>query len=180
MYKYFRSGLFIVILVFYLIRIVNVIEIEFDMDLEEENLFNVQKYQNYGEKKDVVMAMIKDHGIFVTTHQQHTSRLFHKFLEFHLSVLGLETKDSTERNVRLPNAICPPNLDLFSLKPWAKHDLQLASLTFLALMFKSLKKKSIIFAWWPILLPCRPCHINPCKSSIFELVNHSDVEIRER
>ena len=146
MYKYFRSGLFIVILVFYLIRIVNVIEIEFDMDLEEENLFNVHKYQNYGEKKDVVMAMIKDHGIFVTTHQQQTSRLFHKFLEFHLSVLGLETKDSTERNVRLPNAICPPNLDLFSLKPWAKHDLQLASLTFLALMFKSLKKKSIIFA----------------------------------
>ena len=153
------------------------------MDLEEEKFFSVQNYEHYGEKKDVLKAMIKDHGIFVTAHPQQTNRFFHKFLEFHLSVLGLETKDSTEgnfRNVRLPNAICPPNLDLSSLKPWAKHDLQLASLTFLTFMFKSLKKKSVIFAFWPILLPCRPCHINPCKSSVFELVNHSDVEIRER
>ena len=45
---------------------------------EEEKLFSVKNYEHYGEKKDVLKAMINDHGIFVTDHPQQTNLLNYK------------------------------------------------------------------------------------------------------
>jgi hypothetical protein len=100
--------------------------------------------------------------------------LVHKFLGFSMSILNLELKTGTS----MPSAtISPAKLNMSSLKPRDSHELKLASLRLLSNLAKCVKK-SRLFAFWYVFLP--GCAVNPCKRGILELVNHPDVQIRER
>ena len=144
------------------------------MAMQEETLFNLT---DNCDREQSLKNIVDQQKSFVIKNPKRSGEIIHKFLEFHLSALGLQLKESTEwPNVRLPN-ISPPNLDLTSLKPRAEMEVKLASLNFLITLVKSVKK-SRVFAFWYVFFP--KCAFNPCKSGIFELVNHPDPQVREK
>ena len=125
---------------------------------EELRLFVVEDKPDFGE---AIKATIGIQTTFVMDNPKRSGEIIHKFLEFHLSVLGIESKDPSElphARAGLPNSICPPDLGISKLKPRIESDLKLTSINFLTLLVKSVKK-SRVFAFWYVFFP--KCTFNP-------------------
>ena len=147
-----------------------------NMDEEEEDLFVIP---DDGDLVINVRKKIVKQEAFITSHKPvKNGELLHKFLGFHLGVLGIDIKIGKDHtSIKTSHSVCPMDINLASLNPRLCLELKIESLQFLLKLFKN-TKKSRVFAFWYVLLP--NCVFNPCKKGVLELINHTDQQTRER
>ena len=152
-------------------------EISSAMDEEEEELFTLPPIE--GELVINIRRLISKQEAFITSHTSaKNAELIHKFLGFHLGVLGLDIKvGKNQSTIKTSHSVCPLVINLSSINPRQSLELKVESLQLLHKLFKH-TKKSRLFAFWYVLLP--NCVFNPCKKGILELINHTDQQTRER
>ena len=148
------------------------------MDTEEdEGLFTVSKDGDL--LLNINSALEKQEAFLSSQDLSKRHDLVHKFLGFHMGLLGLPVKDGQHQTpIRTTHSIHPVSFGpLTSLTPSAISDLKIRCLQTLCLLFKK-SRKSRVFAFWYVLLP--DCAFNPCKKGILELVLHRDFDLREK
>ena len=146
------------------------------MEEEEEDLFVIP---DDGDLVINVRKKIAKQEAFITSHKPvKNGELLHKFLGFHLGVLGIDIKIGKDQtSIKTSHSVCPMDINLASLNPRLCLELKIESLQLLLKLFKN-TKKSRVFAFWYVLLP--NCVFNPCKKGVLELINHTDQQTRER
>lgn len=140
-----------------------------------EDLFSVGQEGNSAE--NLKNAIGRQSEFVDTQSPAKNGELIHKFLGFHMGIMGLDLKVGVDRpSMRNSHSISPIQVDLSSLNSKTLVELKVESLKLLQKLLKH-TKKSRIFAFWYALLP--KCAFNPCKNGILELINYPDQVVRE-
>lgn len=146
------------------------------MDEDEDELFHVPS--NGDLALNIKKLLAKQETFISSKSPLKKPDLFHKFLGFHMGLLGLRVKQGLHHMpIRTNQSIHVNAHDFSTLSSRVACELKIESLRILTSLFKH-TKKSRIFSFWYALLP--GCTFNPCQKGILELICHPDHRIQEK
>ena len=110
------------------------------MEDEEEELFTLPFVE--GELVINIRKLIAKQEAFINSHTpSKNAELIHRFLGFHLGVLGVDVKVGKDQSpIKTSHTVCPVVINLGSINPRTSLELKVESLQLLHKLFKHTKK----------------------------------------